>query len=204
MCSKKNRLCISKVIKQKIFRMIHDFNNHENFYRTYDKLINSIYVRHLTKRLRIYIEHCSKWQIHQIKRHFLRQFAINRHVDNSFSHVDNKLYFDFIYRWRHELCFYDYLQMQQKAIDCIRQEYLRYWKLNQCFHHYFNDSRLRYFEANYQRQKSKIRFFLLTYYFFTIECNFVNVHCLTFTNRRAIETNKSNIENRFAFLIFKF
>ena len=57
-------------MKQKIFRMIYDFNNHENFHRTYDKLINSIYIRHLTKRLRIYIEHCSKCQLHQIKRHF--------------------------------------------------------------------------------------------------------------------------------------
>ena len=32
----KNRWCISKIMKHKIFQMIHDFNNHENFHRTYD------------------------------------------------------------------------------------------------------------------------------------------------------------------------
>ena len=40
----KKRLCISTIIKQKIFRLIHDLNNHDNFYCTYDRIINSIYI----------------------------------------------------------------------------------------------------------------------------------------------------------------
>ena len=67
----KNRLCISEIMKHEIFQMIHDLNNHENFHRAYDRLINFVYVRHLTKRLRIYIEHCSQCQLNQIKRHSL-------------------------------------------------------------------------------------------------------------------------------------
>ena len=41
----KKRLCIFAIIKQKIFRLIHDFNNHDDFYRTYDRIVNSIYIR---------------------------------------------------------------------------------------------------------------------------------------------------------------
>ena len=51
--------------------MIHDFNNHDDFHKTYDKLINFVYVKHLIKRFRVYIKHCSKCQINQTKRHFL-------------------------------------------------------------------------------------------------------------------------------------
>ena len=70
----KNQLCISKIIKQKIFRIIHDFNNYNNFHKTYNRLINLIYVRYLTKQLQIYIKHCSKCQLHQIKKHFFYNF----------------------------------------------------------------------------------------------------------------------------------
>lgn len=58
-------------MKQKMFRITHDLNNHNNFHRIYDRLANSIYVRRLTKHLKIYIEHCSKCQLNQIKRHSL-------------------------------------------------------------------------------------------------------------------------------------
>ena len=63
--SKKNkkRLYISTNMKQNVFRIIHDLSNHEKFYRIYDRLVNSIYVRQLIKRLRTYIEHCSKCQL---------------------------------------------------------------------------------------------------------------------------------------------
>ena len=56
----KKRLCISTIIKQKIFRLIHDLSNHNDFYRIYDKIINLIYIRHLIKRLHNYIDYCSK------------------------------------------------------------------------------------------------------------------------------------------------
>ena len=67
---KKNRFCISIFMKQKIFRIVHDLSNHNNFHRIYDRLINFVYIRRFIKRLITYIEHCSKCQFNQIKRHF--------------------------------------------------------------------------------------------------------------------------------------
>ena len=59
----KKRLCISIIIKQKMFCLIHDLNNHDDFYRIYDKIINSMYIRQLIKRLHDYIDYCSKYQL---------------------------------------------------------------------------------------------------------------------------------------------
>ena len=61
-------------MKQEVFRIIYNFSNHKKFYRVYNRLINLVYVRYLTKRLRIYIKHCSKCQLNQIKRHFFYDF----------------------------------------------------------------------------------------------------------------------------------
>ena len=54
----KNRFYISTFIKHETFRIAHDLNNHNEFHRIYDRLINSIYIRQLIKRFLIYIEHC--------------------------------------------------------------------------------------------------------------------------------------------------
>ena len=66
---KKDRLCISAFMKQKIFRVVYDLNSHSGFHRIYDRLINSVYIRQLTKRLTTYIDYCSECQLNQIKRH---------------------------------------------------------------------------------------------------------------------------------------
>ena len=65
------RLCISAIMKTEIFRQVHDLTHHDDFMRTYDKLRNSIYVHSMIKHFKIYIIHCSKCQINQIKRHFV-------------------------------------------------------------------------------------------------------------------------------------
>ena len=65
----KKRLCVSIAMKQEIFKITHDLNNHDDFHRIYDKIVNSIYFKQFTKRLRNYIKHCSKCQLNQIKRH---------------------------------------------------------------------------------------------------------------------------------------
>ena len=65
----KKRLCVLAFIKQKIFRITYNFSNHDDFHRIYDRVVNFVYIRQLTKRLRIYIKHCSKCQLYQIKRH---------------------------------------------------------------------------------------------------------------------------------------
>ena len=65
----KKRLCVSTAMKQKIFKITHDLNNHDDFHRIYDRIVNSMYIKQLTKRLRNYIKHCSECQLNQIKRH---------------------------------------------------------------------------------------------------------------------------------------
>ena len=64
------RLCIFAIMKIEIFRQIYDFTHYENFMRTYNRLRNFIYVHSMIKHFKIYIIHCSKCQINQIKRHF--------------------------------------------------------------------------------------------------------------------------------------
>ena len=83
----KKRLCVSIAMKQKIFKITHDLSSHDDFHRIYDKIINSMYIKQLTKRLRNYIKHCSKCQLNQIKRHsfyeslqFITTSAISFHT----------------------------------------------------------------------------------------------------------------------------
>ena len=56
-------------MKTEIFQQTHDFTHHDDFMRTYDRLRNFIYVHSMIKHFKIYIVHCSKCQINQIKRH---------------------------------------------------------------------------------------------------------------------------------------
>ena len=59
----KNRLCISTFMKHEVFRIAHDLNSHNEFHRIYDRLVSSIYIRQLTKRLSVYIEYCPQCQL---------------------------------------------------------------------------------------------------------------------------------------------
>ena len=63
------RLCISKKLKKKFFELAHDNHSHEKFQRIYDKIVFNYYMRHLTRRLKRYIQHCFSCQLNQIKRH---------------------------------------------------------------------------------------------------------------------------------------
>ena len=65
----KDRLCIPEAMEQEVFRITHNLSSHVGFHRAYDRLVNSVYVRHLAKRLRVYIQHCPECQLHQTKRH---------------------------------------------------------------------------------------------------------------------------------------
>ena len=56
-------------MKQEIFKIAHDLSNHDDFHRIYDRIVNSMYFKQLTKRLRNYIKYCSECQLNQIKRH---------------------------------------------------------------------------------------------------------------------------------------
>ena len=67
----RERFCISISLKQKIFQLIHDQTHHEDFHRTYDRIVFFVYIYQLFKRFRTYIAHCSNCQLNQIKRHFI-------------------------------------------------------------------------------------------------------------------------------------
>ena len=49
---------------------MHDFIHHDNFHCIYDKIVLSIYIRHLFKHFRIYTAHCSNCQLNEIKKYF--------------------------------------------------------------------------------------------------------------------------------------
>lgn len=64
------RLCIPPGGAQKeIFEAIHDRNNHLGFARCYERIINSYYIRNLSKRLHEYVRHCPQCQSLQTRRH---------------------------------------------------------------------------------------------------------------------------------------
>ena len=65
----RERLCIPIIMKQQIFHLAHDQQHHGEYHRIYERIIPSVYIRHLTKHLRAYINHCSICAINQIKRH---------------------------------------------------------------------------------------------------------------------------------------
>jgi hypothetical protein len=63
------KLCISWTLKKDIYKMIHDDNHHCEFHKVYARISESIYIRHMIKRLRRYIHHCKFCLENQIKRH---------------------------------------------------------------------------------------------------------------------------------------
>ena len=48
----KRRLCISKIMQNEVFKLIHDQIHHEEFQRTYDRLCHSIYIRRMIKHFK--------------------------------------------------------------------------------------------------------------------------------------------------------
>ena len=65
----KDRLCIPATMEQEVFKQAHDLSNHGGFHRTYDRIVNSCFIRHLAGKLRAYVRHCPTCQINQTKRH---------------------------------------------------------------------------------------------------------------------------------------
>ena len=67
--NEQKRFCISKIIKEKIFKQIHDVTYYNEFMRIYDRFCHFIYCRRLIKHLKIYIIYCSNCQRNQTKRY---------------------------------------------------------------------------------------------------------------------------------------
>ena len=65
----RKKLCISNALKREIFELIHDRQHYEKFHKTYNRVINFVYMRYLSKHLRIYINHYLNYELNQIKRY---------------------------------------------------------------------------------------------------------------------------------------
>ena len=65
----KLRLCIPKALKKDIFKLTHDDNQHAEVTRFYARIVESLYILKLFRKLRTYITHCPTCQLNQTKRH---------------------------------------------------------------------------------------------------------------------------------------
>ena len=65
----RERLCIPDALEKEIFELAHDRQHHGGYHRTYDRIVSSMYLRHLSKHLRAYIDHCPECELNQTKRH---------------------------------------------------------------------------------------------------------------------------------------
>ena len=63
------KLCISTACEKKIFKLTHDRNNHASHNKVYTRLMKSIYIFRLSRKIREYIKHCLTCELNQIKRH---------------------------------------------------------------------------------------------------------------------------------------
>src|SRR5579871_5271941 len=52
-----------------IFALAHDEQNHCGYYRAYERIRATYYVRRLARRLRLYLSHCRSCNLNQTKRH---------------------------------------------------------------------------------------------------------------------------------------
>ena len=55
---KRKKLCISVNCVKTVFELIHDKNNHANYHKAYQKLLNSVYMSKISRKIRQYIIHC--------------------------------------------------------------------------------------------------------------------------------------------------
>ena len=63
------RFCISKLMKQKMFRLTHNENQHVEIHRNHERIFDTLYISRFFKKIKKYIEHCFNCQLIQIKRH---------------------------------------------------------------------------------------------------------------------------------------
>ena len=65
----RERLCIPEALQQDVFKMAHDNNFHGGYYRIYDRIAPSLFIKNLSKHSRTYIMHCPSCQLNQTRRH---------------------------------------------------------------------------------------------------------------------------------------
>ena len=84
---KRQRLCISKSLDKKIFMLTYDNNQHFEINRCYVRISESLYIFHLSRKLRQYINHCFNCQLNQIKRHRSYKELLSISIVSTFFHT---------------------------------------------------------------------------------------------------------------------
>ena len=64
-----SKFYVSKNCQRDVFQMTHDDNFHVDYHRTYRKLMKTIYISIILRKLRLYLRHCSLCQFNQTKRY---------------------------------------------------------------------------------------------------------------------------------------
>ena len=64
-----SRLCVFVNSEQNVMKLTHDKNSHVEHHRIYARIVKFVYIRHLSRKLIVYIKHCSFCQLNQTKRH---------------------------------------------------------------------------------------------------------------------------------------
>ncbi len=59
----RHRLYISKILEKDIFSITYNEYTYAGFYRAYDIIIASVYIKNLSRRFRIYITHYPQYQL---------------------------------------------------------------------------------------------------------------------------------------------
>ena len=67
--------------------MTHDENYHADVHRCYQRIFDAFYISKLSRKLRIYINHCSSYQINQIKRHQSYEKLVFISIPPHFFHI---------------------------------------------------------------------------------------------------------------------
>lgn len=63
------RLCIPRLVEEEIFRVVHDDNHHSGYHRCLARIVDTLFVFGLLKKIRTYVENCLACQVNQTKRH---------------------------------------------------------------------------------------------------------------------------------------
>lgn len=63
------RLCIPVTLEQEIFKLAHDQNQHSGATRCFHRIRETIFIPRLSRKLRVYIDHCPQCQLNQTVRH---------------------------------------------------------------------------------------------------------------------------------------
>ena len=68
------RLCVSTIIKTKVFKLTYDEMRHFNYVYTHKRFIEKLYIFNITTKLYKFIRYYSHYQLNQTSRHKLYDF----------------------------------------------------------------------------------------------------------------------------------